>query len=273
MTVPFRPKQSLGQHFLRDPNTAHKIARTLRADPGDAVVEIGPGDGALTEILLKEHSSLVALELDQRAVAALRKTMPRLDVREADATEADWGALSDELGGALHVVGNLPYNVTSPILFSLLNARSRLAEAVLMMQKEVAERLTAAPGTKDYGIPSVLTQLWSAPEKCFHVSPHVFSPQPRVESAVVRLDFHPEKDAAARVGDDWVRRVVRTAFGKRRKMLRNSLREWTKDAGISFPHDGWDRKRPEALTPAELAELARYLRERLDEQQRSGEEA
>lgn len=268
MSAPFRPKQSLGQNFLRDPNTARKLAATLRAESGDAVVEIGPGTGALTEVLLEKHPSLVALELDQRAVAALQEKLPDLDVREADATEADWIALSGELGGPLHVIGNLPYNVTSPILFSLLDARSRLAEAVLTMQKEVAERLTAAPRTKAYGIPSVLTQLWSAPELCFDVSPHVFSPQPRVNSAVVRLDFQQQKEAAAQVDDDWLRRVVRTAFGKRRKMLRNSLREWTKDAGIPFPHDGWDRKRPEALAPEEFAELARYLRHQLDESER-----
>jgi 16S rRNA (adenine1518-N6/adenine1519-N6)-dimethyltransferase len=270
MSAPFRPKQSLGQHFLRAPNTARKIAGALHAEAGDAVVEIGPGDGALTEVLLEKHPGLLALELDQRAVRALRdrfpeKQHPALDVREADATETDWPALAQKKGAPLHVIGNLPYNVTSPILFALLDARSCLAEAVLTMQKEVAERLTAEPRTKAYGIPSVLAQLWCAPELCFDVSPHVFSPQPRVNSAVVRLDFQAETDAAQRVDDDWLRRVVRTAFGKRRKMLRNSLREWTKDAGISFPHDGWDRKRPEALAPAELAELARYLRERLDE--------
>lgn len=265
MPAPFRPKQSLGQNFLRDPNTARKVAGSLRAAPEDAVVEIGPGTGALTEELLEKHPSLLALEIDQRAVRALREKWPALDVREADATEADWQALAEERGGPLHVIGNLPYNVTSPILFALLDARSCLAEAVLMMQKEVAERLTAAPRTKAYGIPSVLTQLWSAPEKLFDVSPHVFRPQPRVQSAVVRLDFQAEKEAAQTVDDEWVRTVVRTAFGQRRKMLRNSLRAWTKDRGIAFPHEGWDRKRPEALAPEAFAELARYLRERLDE--------
>ena len=268
MSAPFRPKQSLGQHFLRDPNTARKIAGALQAEPGDAVVEIGPGDGALTEVLLEKHPGLLALELDQRAVRALRERFPEeqhpaLDVREADATEADWSALAEEQGGPLHVIGNLPYNVTSPILFALLDARADLAEAVLMMQKEVAERLTAAPRTKGYGIPSVLTQLWCTPDVCFDVSPHVFSPQPRVNSAVVRLDFQKEQDAAQRVDDEWLRRVVRTAFGKRRKMLRNSLRAWTKDRDIPFPRDGWDRRRPEALTPEQFAELARHLRERL----------
>ena len=268
MPAPFRPKQSLGQNFLRDPNTARKIAGALQAEPGDAVVEIGPGTGALTEVLLGAHPAMVALEIDQRAVRALREKFSEeqrsaLDVREADATEADWAALSGELGGPLHVIGNLPYNVTSPILFALLDARACLSEAVLMMQKEVAERLTGTPRTKDYGIPSVLTQLWSTPEKLFDVSPHVFSPQPRVNSAVVRLDFQEEHQAAQQVDDEWLRTVVRTAFGKRRKMLRNSLRQWTKDRGIPFPHD-WDRKRPEALAPEDFVELARHLRERLD---------
>ena len=266
MPAPFRPKQSLGQNFLHDPNTARKIAGALHAESGDAVVEIGPGTGALTEVLLAEHPALVALEIDQRAVRALRETFPKLDVREEDATEANWPALAEELDGPLHVIGNLPYNVTSPILFALLDARAHLSEAVLMMQKEVAERLTAGPSTKDYGIPSVLTQLWSTPEKLFDVSPHVFRPQPRVHSAVVRLDFTRVPPAAQQVDSEWLRTVVRTAFGKRRKMLRNSLRQWTKDRGIPFPH-GWDRKRPEALTPEEFAELASYLSEKLDEQE------
>lgn len=273
MAAPFRPKQSLGQNFLRDPNTARKIAAALRAEAGAgaAVVEIGPGTGALTEELLATYPQMTALEIDQRAVETLRRQFPALDVREADATEADWPALAEEKGAPLYVIGNLPYNVTSPILFALLDARTHLAEAVLMMQKEVAERLTAGPRTKDYGIPSVLTQLWSTPEKLFDVSPHVFSPQPRVHSAVVRLDFQAESEAARRVDSEWLRQVVRTAFGKRRKMLRNSLRQWTKDRGIPFPHEDWGRKRPEALRPEQFAELARYLQGQLDASGREDE--
>ena len=254
----FHPKQSLGQNFLHDPNTIRKIAASLRAPAGAAVVEIGPGTGALTEELLKAHPRLAALEIDQRAVAHLKKVLPGLDVRHQDVLEVCWPTLAEALGAPLYVIGNLPYNLTSPILFDLLEARAHLAEAVLMVQKEVAERFVAAPRTKAYGILSVLVQQWADPELLFEVSPNVFYPRPDVTSAVVRLTFGKEEAA---VDPEWLRTLVRAAFNQRRKMLRNSLRAWTKDQGIGFPHD-WDRKRAEALSPEDFAELARHLAER-----------
>ncbi len=254
--MPFSLKKSLGQHFLHDPNIIRKIAGTLRAPEGTAVVEIGPGAGALTEALLEQHPALTAVEIDERAVAYLRRQLPALDVRHRDVLEVDWRALAEEKGPPLYVVGNLPYQITSPILFDLLDARASLAEAVLMMQKEVAERLVAVPRTKCYGILSVLVQHCAAPELLFDVSRHVFHPKPRVTSAVVRLTFR--REAEGQVDFDALRTVVRAAFNQRRKMLRNSLRAWTKDRGLELPHD-WGRKRAEALTPAEFVELTRYL--------------
>ena len=258
---PLDPKKSLGQNFLNDPNTARKIAGTLFAGAGASVVEIGPGTGALTEQLLDRCDDLTVIEVDERAVTLLREKYSGLDVRHADVLEVDWPALAREKGGALHVIGNLPYYITSPILFALLDAREHLAEAVLTMQLEVAERLTAEPHTKAYGIPSVLTQLYARPELLFEVSRHVFYPKPRVTSAVVRLTFGDGPGDRADVDPGWVRTIVRAAFNKRRKMLRNSLRTWTKDRGIPFPDD-WGRLRAEALSPAMFLELARYLRER-----------
>lgn len=258
MTVPFRPKQSLGQNFLHDPNTVRKIAGVLAAPEDASVVEIGPGTGTLTEELAARYPRLTALEIDQRAVTHLRRTLPAVDVRHQDVLEADWPALAAAMGPPLYVIGNLPYNITSPILFDLLDARVHLAEAVLMMQKEVAERLVAAPRTKAYGGPSVLVQCWSQAELLFDVSPHVFYPKPDVTSAVVRLRFGAGASARPDVDDEWLRTLVRSAFGKRRKMLRNSLRAWTKDRDIPFP-EGWGRRRPEALTPDEFVTLARHL--------------
>lgn len=256
MPLPFSPNKSLGQHFLHDPNIIRKIADALDAPEEASVVEIGPGTGALTEALLKQYPQLTAVEIDSRAVAHLQKEFPALDVRRRDVLDVDWAALAEEKGEPLYVIGNLPYQITSPLLFALLEARTYLREAVLMMQKEVAERLAATPHTKAYGIPSVLVQLYAAPEVLFDVSRHVFTPKPRVESAVVRLAF--DGGPQYRGAFDDVRRVVRAAFGQRRKMLRNSLSAWTKEQGMTLPHD-WGRKRAEALTPAEFVELTRYL--------------
>ena len=257
MSLPFRPKQSLGQNFLQDPNMAEKIVGTLGA-PSDAhVVEVGAGTGVLTERLAEQHDRLTAIEIDERAVAVLRKRVPDVDVRQEDVRETEWAALADEKGGPLFVISNTPYYLTSPILFSLLEHRRPLAEAVLTMQREVAERIVAEPRTKAYGILSVLLQLFANPTLCFTVPPQVFSPQPDVTSAVVRLQFDTETEPGDLQFDD-VRRYVQAAFNQRRKMLRNSLSAWTKEQGVGFPND-WGRKRAEALTPQEFATLARHL--------------
>ena len=257
MSLPFRPKQSLGQNFLQDPNMAEKIVGTLGA-PSDAhVVEVGAGTGMLTERLAQRVETLTAIEIDERAVAVLHERVPGADVRQEDVRETEWAALADEKGGPLFVISNTPYYLTSPILFSLLEHRRPLAEAVLTMQREVAERIVAEPRTKAYGILSVLLQLFANPTLCFTVPPQVFSPQPDVTSAVVQLQFDTETEPGNLQVDD-VRRYVRAAFNQRRKMLRNSLSAWTKEQGVSFPND-WGRKRAEALTPDDFATLARHL--------------
>jgi 16S rRNA (adenine1518-N6/adenine1519-N6)-dimethyltransferase len=251
-----QPKQSLGQNWLRDPNTIRKIAGALEAAPGDAAVEIGPGTGALTGVLLERHPRMVALEVDERAVDVLQSEYPSLDVRHQDVLEVDWRALSRELGGPLHVIGNLPYYITSPILFSLVDARDAVAEVVVMMQLEVAERIVAGPRTKAYGILSVVFQRYCDADLLFRVSRNVFFPKPDVTSAVVRLTFRPDAPPPS-PGEDLFRSVVRGAFGQRRKTLRNSLRS-------AFPEldelpEEWTKRRAEELTPDEFARLSRYL--------------
>lgn len=258
MPQSIRPKKSLGQNFLSDPNTARKIVASLGAPPDAAVVEIGPGTGALTGELLSRYDNLTAIEVDARSVELLHNEYPRLDVRHADVLDVDWVALSAEKGGRLHVIGNLPYYITSQILFSLFDARHYLHAAVVMMQLEVAERLVAVPRTKAYGILSVLTQLYAEPSLLFRVSPHVFYPQPDVTSAVVRLVFGKDDEDFGGVDPGMLKQVVKAAFNQRRKTLRNSLNFWTKDRNIALPDDLANR-RAEELTPGTFVELARYL--------------
>jgi len=241
---------------------ADKIVRTLEAPPDAHVVEVGAGTGVLTTRLADRFEVLTALEIDERAVGVLRRDRPGLDVREEDVRETDWPALAAEKGGPLHVISNTPYYLTTELLFALLEHREDVAEAVLTMQKAVAERLVAAPRTKSYGVLSVLLQLFADPVLRFSVPPQVFSPQPDVTSAVVRVTFDPPDAPADLVLDD-VRPYVRAAFQQRRKMLRNSLSTWVKDQGVDLPHD-WNRKRAEALSPEDFAVVARHLNARTE---------
>lgn len=247
-----RPKKHLGQHFLTDEAVVRAIVGAAGDAPG-GLVEIGPGEGALTGALLARHPAMVALEVDPEAVAHLRRRFPALDVRETDVLEADWAALAG--AAPLTVVGNLPYYITSPILLSLLAARAHVARAVVMVQKEVADRLVAPPGSKTYGTLSVYLALTSRAELLVDVPRHAFRPPPAVESAVVVVDFD-GRSPEAPFRD--VRRVVRAAFGQRRKMLRNSLGPIAAETGRALP--AWAAtRRPEAVAPEEFDALARHF--------------
>lgn len=250
------PRKSLGQNFLTDPNTARKIIASLTAPDTAPVIEIGPGTGALTEILTERYRRFIAIEVDERAVALLRASHPDVEVFHQDILEVDWEALYERIEDKMYVIGNLPYYITSQILFKLLDARQYLEEAVVMMQLEVAERLVAEPRTKAYGILSVILQLYTEPEILFKVSRNVFHPKPDVTSAVVRLKFV-SRDVTDGVEYDWIREVVRTAFNQRRKTLRNSLSALTAD-GPPLP-DTWASRRAEELPPEEFVELAVWL--------------
>ena len=255
MNLPFRPIKRLGQHFLADPNTARRIVGALKASKTDSIVEIGPGTGALTGLLLERFEHVMAVEVDTRAAAYLQKTYPDLIIRDQDVLEWDW---MECMSPPLHIIGNLPYNITSPIVMFLFDTREILSEAVLMMQLEVARRLVASPGTKAYGIPSVMAQLYSRPQLLFKVSRNVFIPKPGVESAVVRLDF--AEPAASGVHVGMLRGVLRKAFGTRRKMLRNCFEAWTRPAGVALP-DEWACARAEELSPADYVQLTQYFLE------------
>lgn len=262
--VQLHPKQSLGQNFLQDPNIVRKIASAISA-PADAhLVEIGPGTGALTRVLLERNPLFTAVEIDARAVRYLRRMHPLLDVRHGDVLKLDWNRLADEKGSPIYVVGNLPYNITSQILFGLIDAGTAVKEAVLMMQHEVAQRLVAHPRTKAYGILSVQIQLHSEPALLFQVSPNVFYPRPEVMSAVVRLDLQKRCETLSSVDPQFLREVIRAAFNQRRKTLHNSLSRWTRDRNIDLPPH-FQKRRAEELTPAEFVEMARYLGARVND--------
>ena len=215
-------RRALGQHFLRDPRTARAIVDLVAPGPRDLVVEIGPGEGALTAELERRAGRVIALEIDPALAARLRTRFPGVEVLEADARRWSYRSLPRPSGGRVVVVGNLPYSVAKPILQSLVQARTAIDEMALMLQREVADRVAAPPGGRTYGSLSVLTQLYCEARVALHVPPGAFRPPPRVESAVVHLRVLPTPRVA--VSDEpRFSSVVRAAFAHRRKTLANAL--------------------------------------------------
>jgi len=252
------PRKRLGQHFLTDPNTARKIVDSLAATRTDPVVEIGPGTGALTGLLAERFERVTAVEVDPRAAEMVRERFPSVTVLPVDVLSIDFDELAGAAGAPLHVVGNLPYNITSQILFAFVDGAEAIAEAVVMTQFEVARRIVAEPRTKEYGILSVALQLACRPRYLFPVSRNVFRPRPDVRSAVLHLDFAPEWRGVEDTRPEWTRRVIRSAFNQRRKTLRNSLKDIQDECGRSIPED-WAGRRAEELSPEDFVRLARYL--------------
>jgi 16S rRNA (adenine1518-N6/adenine1519-N6)-dimethyltransferase len=215
-------RRALGQHFLRDATIARAVVDLVAPTPNDLVVEIGPGEGALTGELARRAGHVVALEIDPALVARLRARYPEVEVVQADARRWDYGRLAAPAGGRVLVVGNLPYSVGKPILMALVEARAAIREMALMLQREVAERVAAPPGGKVYGSLSVLTQVHCDARVALRVPPGAFRPPPKVESAVLHLRVLD----GPRVALADLRRfqaVVRAAFAQRRKMLANAL--------------------------------------------------
>jgi 16S rRNA (adenine1518-N6/adenine1519-N6)-dimethyltransferase len=217
------PKKSLGQHFLIDPNMIDMIVLAVNPQPGDHLVEIGPGQGAITLPLLRKHGELTAIEFDRDLVVPLSQAahgVGQLTVIHKDVLEVDFSKLAGE--GRLRLVGNLPYNLSSPILFHALEHAGVVRDMHFMLQKEVVDRMAAPPGSKVYGRLSVMLQAYCIVTSLFDVPPTAFRPPPKVDSAVVRLVPHAAADVGirdhARFAD-----VVRAAFGQRRKTLRNAL--------------------------------------------------
>lgn len=254
--MPFA-KRSLGQNFLADPNTARRIVTALDIGPGDSVLEIGPGRGALTEwIMAASPARFLALEKDRDLAGELRVRWPGIEVRTADALEHPWEELD---GPAWKVIGNLPYNIASPLIWDLVSRARDFGRAVCMVQYEVALRLAASPGSRDYGGLSVWVQTFAGVELLFKVGPGVFRPRPKVDSAVVGLipkKNRPGADEAAALA-----RLLRLCFQKRRKQLGNILKLlWDSGAGQWFTGQGISgRVRPETLTPEQFLSLSRAV--------------
>jgi 16S rRNA (adenine1518-N6/adenine1519-N6)-dimethyltransferase len=221
--MPQKPK--LGQNFLEDPEAIDRIVAALGDLSGRTVVEIGPGRGALTSALAARAGRVVAIELDRDFVAGLRGQFDaeRVIIVEQDVLQFDFAAAAAEAGASLRVVGNLPFYITSPILLKLAANHAALDVAVLMTQREVAERVTAAPGSRDYGLLSVTVQMYGPAQQLFTLPPSAFSPPPKVHSTVFRWRFAPRFTELG-VNEDGFLRFLRQAFAQKRKTLANNLR-------------------------------------------------
>jgi 16S rRNA (adenine1518-N6/adenine1519-N6)-dimethyltransferase len=251
---PHRARKRFGQHFLTDSAVIAGIVREIAPRPGEALVEIGPGLMALTQPLLERCGALTVIELD-RDLAAWLHARPGLAVIEADVLTVDFGALADGAGRPLRVVGNLPYNISSPILFHLLPWAHRIVDQHFMLQKEVVDRMVAAPGGKDYGRLSVMLQWRYHLESVLDVPPAAFDPPPRVESAVVRMTPWPQPAA---VPCALLEELVQVAFSQRRKLLRHTLGRWLEQRGFQGEFDL--QRRAEEVPVAEYLALTEAIR-------------
>jgi 16S rRNA (adenine1518-N6/adenine1519-N6)-dimethyltransferase len=253
-----RPRKSLGQNFLRDENVARKIVRAINPQPSDVMLEIGPGEGVLTKYLVPAVGKLIAVDVDDRVIERTRAAFPRIDVVHKDVLDVDLLALAKAHDTRLRVVGNIPYNITSPILFHVLDQRSAVRDVVLMVQKEVAQRLVARPGSKEYGILAVSFQVFADVELLFDVSRNVFHPKPDVTSAVIALSMRMTPRYTLH-NEEVFRSMVRSIFGKRRKMLRASLKYFCDARGYALPSTIDLTRRPESMTPDELVRMSNSL--------------
>jgi 16S rRNA (adenine1518-N6/adenine1519-N6)-dimethyltransferase len=250
-----RPKKNLGQHFLRDRIIAQRIAATLSGAGYSSVLEIGPGTGTLTEFLLKRgFDDFRVIEIDNESFYFLRERYPQIrEIIRGDFLHMD---IDSFFSGRLAVIGNFPYNISSQILFKILDHRDKIVEVCGMLQKEVAERICASPGSKTYGILSVLTQAFYTSEYLFTVDPDVFIPPPKVRSGVIRLR---RNDVTSLDCDEALfLRVVRAGFNQRRKTLRNSIK-----SAFRLKNENYKDLvlRPEQLSVDQFVELTNWVRD------------
>ena len=255
-----KPKKFLGQHFLKDLKVAQDIADTVDACPELPVLEVGPGMGVLTQYLLPKQRPLKVVELDYESVAYLREAFPQLEdnIIEDDFLKMNLTRLFD--GKPFVLTGNYPYNISSQIFFKMLENKDLIPCCTGMIQKEVAERMAAGPGSKTYGILSVLMQAWYKVEYLFTVHEHVFNPPPKVKSAVIRMTRNDTTQLGC--NEALFKQVVKTTFNQRRKTLRNSIKPILgKDCSLT--QDALFDKRPEQLSVQQFIELTNMVEEEL----------
>ena len=255
-----RPKKHLGQHFLTDPFIAQKIVRAMNVNRGDTVIEIGPGTGILTGFLMEKKIHLLPVEIDPESVSYLRQKWPEL---EDQIIEDDFLKMTfdDYIAGPFHVIGNFPYNISSQIFFRVLEYRDRIPSIVCMIQKEVAGRIASPPGSREYGILSVLLQAYYHIEYLFKVKPGSFFPPPTVTSGVIRLSRNSTDKLPC--DEKLFFRVVKTTFNQRRKMIRNSIRSILLNLNSDFDLLS---KRPEQLYVTEFIDLTNWIESQLKEE-------
>jgi len=260
-----RARKRFGQHFLHDPGVLQKIVHSISPGTTDHVVEIGPGRGALTHALLEEWTGLTEgsatldlIEIDRDLAPVLRDEFagnPRITVHEADALDFDFAGLANDRGGHLRIIGNLPYNISTPLLFHLLGSAAVIDDMHVMLQREVVDRIAASPGNGDYGRLTVMLSPWVEAESLFDVGPGAFQPPPKVWSAVVRLIVR--RQPAFAVSPHFAA-VVSAAFSHRRKTIRNALRDLVTPEQIAA--SGVDLgARPETLSPDSFNRMALAL--------------
>lgn len=258
-----KAKKSFGQNFLVDENIARKIIDAAQLTSNDIVIEIGPGQGALTKYIVGKVKKFYAVELDKRVVDLLKENFSQEDliIINEDFLKLDIEEIFRKEREKIKIIGNIPYNITSQILFKAVENRNYIEDCVLMVQKEVAQRIVARENTKDYGILSVIISFYAETEILFKVSPSCFFPKPKVNSAVIKVKFYP----ALRydVDEHIFKEIVRTAFGKRRKTLHNALKYLPFYDEVSTKLEKFElfslNKRAEELSLEQFVELTRYL--------------
>jgi 16S rRNA (adenine1518-N6/adenine1519-N6)-dimethyltransferase len=244
------PRKRFGQHFLVDSFIIDRIVQLIRPQPGQALVEIGPGLGALTKPVLSFCERLTVVEIDRDLAARLRQ-QPQLEVLESDVLKVDFRALSQARQQRLRIIGNLPYNISTPILFHLLPAADAVIDQHFMLQKEVVDRMVASPCTKNYGRLSVMLQWRYEMDNVLDVPPESFDPPPRVDSAVVRMV---PRGQPARCSVELLSELVAAAFSQRRKLLRHTLGQWLQARGATMAFDL--QRRAEEVPVSEYVNLA-----------------
>jgi 16S rRNA (adenine1518-N6/adenine1519-N6)-dimethyltransferase len=256
-----RARKRFGQNFLHDEHVIARIVSAITPRPGERLVEIGPGQGAITAPLLALGQGLSVIEIDRDLAAHLRQRFgenPGFNLLERDVLDVDFSQFSNT-PRSLRILGNLPYNISTPLLFHLLRYRHLIHDMLFMLQLEVVERLAATPGSADYGRLSVMMQYHCKVERLFKVPPGAFTPAPKVESAIVRLEPWPAPPYPVR-DERLFATLVRDAFNQRRKTLRNALKQWMNDA--QWQQSGLDPNlRPENLSLGDYARIAAIVEE------------
>lgn len=250
-----RAKKSYGQHFLTNEAIAERIAKSLVPHfPGGNLLEIGPGKGMLTKYLLEQDFNLYVVEADNDMVDYLLAHYDSLHGRiiSADFLKLDLNKLFN--GESFRIIGNFPYNISSQIVFKMVDYREQVPELVGMFQKEMAQRIIAPPGSKDYGVISVLTQAWYSGKMLFYVGPGNFSPPPKVQSAVIRLE---RKEGEIDCDEKLFRQIVKATFNQRRKMLRNTMKAFISNTEVL--NEPFFNQRPEVLTVADFIALTKRV--------------